>query len=314
MARKRTKEDFLIEAREIHGDKYNYDNVDFTFSNTKVEIVCNKGHGSFWQTPSNHIICKAGCPACGGCERPTTEKFIRQAKEKHGDKYDYSKSVYVKAHQKLLVTCPKEGHGDWEVTPDAHKRGNGCPKCGDERTAASHRLTQEEFIQKATDVHGTKYDYSKVEYKCDTVKVLIGCPEHGDFPCTPSNHKKGRGCPKCAKNGYKRSQPGTFYILTCGNLTKIGITNRKVQDRIRSINKSSGKKFKERFSIFLTDGEVPYQMEQILLQELRSKYKPVDEIFDGSTECFQDVDNALLIVKAVTLFGDQKLLSNENKP
>jgi hypothetical protein len=243
----------------------------------------------------------------------TTEEFISQAVAKHGDKYKYDKSIYIGAHTKLVVTCPKENHGDWEVTPDAHKRGNGCPKCKAIRFGDTLRGDVLTFIAESKDVHEDRYDYSKVNYTSSHVKVIITCKTHGDFLCSPANHKSGKGCPKCAKNGYKRGEPGIFYILTCGSLTKIGITNRKVQDRIRSINKSSGKNFKECFCIYLTDGEVPYQMEQILLQELRNKYKSPSEVFDGSTECFQDVDNAYILIRAVTLFGDHKLLKNENQ-
>lgn len=43
------------------------------------------------------------------------------------------------------------------------------------------KLTQEEFIQKAKQIHGDKYDYSKVEYIKSSVKVKIVCPEHGEF-------------------------------------------------------------------------------------------------------------------------------------
>ena len=45
----------------------------------------------------------------------------------------------------------------------------------------SKRLTTEEFIEKARKIHGDKYDYSKVEYKSATEKVIIICPIHGEF-------------------------------------------------------------------------------------------------------------------------------------
>jgi hypothetical protein len=60
------------------------------------------------------------------------------------------------------------------------------------------RLTQEEFIQRATEVHNGKYDYSKVNYVNNTTKVCIICPKHGEFWQIPKTHKKGVGCPQCA--------------------------------------------------------------------------------------------------------------------
>jgi hypothetical protein len=60
-------------------------------------------------------------------------------------------------------------------------------------------MTTEEFIHKAKAVHGDKYDYSKVKYINNRIKVLIICPIHGDFEQKPSNHLQGQGCPTCGK-------------------------------------------------------------------------------------------------------------------
>ena len=57
-----------------------------------------------------------------------------------------------------------------------------------------------DFIWKAIQVHGFRYNYSKVEYKNNKVKVCIICPEHGEFWQTPDKHLSGQGCPKCANN------------------------------------------------------------------------------------------------------------------
>ena len=60
------------------------------------------------------------------------------------------------------------------------------------------KLTKEQFIEKARQIHGDKYgDYAKVEYVNSRTKVCIVCPKHGEFWQTPSNHLKGQGCPIC---------------------------------------------------------------------------------------------------------------------
>jgi len=64
-------------------------------------------------------------------------------------------------------------------------------------------LTTEEFIKKAHEVHGDKYDYSKVEYKNSSTKVCVICPEHGEFWQISRNHLRGQSCPKCS---HKKSQ------------------------------------------------------------------------------------------------------------
>ena len=43
------------------------------------------------------------------------------------------------------------------------------------------KLTTIDFIIRAKEVHGDKYDYSKVEYVNNKTKVCIICPEHGEF-------------------------------------------------------------------------------------------------------------------------------------
>lgn len=60
------------------------------------------------------------------------------------------------------------------------------------------KLTTSEFIKKAREVHGNKYDYYKVDYMGTHTKVCIICPEHGEFWQMPSAHLNGQGCPKCA--------------------------------------------------------------------------------------------------------------------
>lgn len=55
------------------------------------------------------------------------------------------------------------------------------------------------FEEKARLVHGLKYDYSKAVYMNNKTKVLILCPEHGEFWQRPDNHLIGKGCIKCAR-------------------------------------------------------------------------------------------------------------------
>lgn len=63
------------------------------------------------------------------------------------------------------------------------------------------KLTQDEIIRRAKEIHGDKYDYSKVEYVNSTTKVCIICPKHGEFWQTPSSHVNAKqGCQKCYDN------------------------------------------------------------------------------------------------------------------
>ena len=128
----------------------------------------------------------------------TTEEFIKKGKTIHNNKYDYSKVEYKNNRTKICIICPQ--HGEFWQTPGSHLSGCGCPKCANNKKSVSQKSNTEEFILKARDVHGDKYDYSKVEYSKNSVKVCIICPEHGEFWQTPNNHLNGQACQKCYNN------------------------------------------------------------------------------------------------------------------
>jgi len=196
IAKKRTKstEQFIEEAKKVYGDIYDYSEVKYVNCNTKVCVICPK-HGKFWTNPV-HFLQGHGCPTCGNNRVLTKENFILKAREVHGDKYDYSKVEFVDYHTPVCIICPK--HGETWQTPRFHIRSAGCRECGVENAINGHSLTTEEFIKKAREVHGDKYDYSKVEYTKGKYKVCIICPEHGEFWQGAGSHLRGAGCPKCS--------------------------------------------------------------------------------------------------------------------
>lgn len=56
------KANFTKDSNSLHGYLYDYSKVVYVKSNEKVEIICSR-HGSFWQTPNNHLSGK-GCVEC----------------------------------------------------------------------------------------------------------------------------------------------------------------------------------------------------------------------------------------------------------
>ena len=128
MGKKKTTEEFIEEAKRVHGDKYDYSNVVYVNNNTKVEIVCPK-HGSFYQVPRTHISAKFGCPKCGGVSS-YNDFFIAKSIAIYGDKYDFSNTIYTKSNVRVCVICPK--HGEFFVTPNNFLNGHSCPKCSKE--------------------------------------------------------------------------------------------------------------------------------------------------------------------------------------
>ena len=123
---KKSTEEFIEEARKVHGDKYDYSKVNYVTNHTKACIICPE-HGEFWQSPLNHLH-NHGCPMCSKTSKSNTEDFINKSLEINGNKYDYSKTNYVTSHTKVCITCEK--HGDFWIFPFDHLRNQGCPKCG----------------------------------------------------------------------------------------------------------------------------------------------------------------------------------------
>lgn len=199
--RKLTTKEFIEKARAVHGDKYDYSKAEYKNNKQHVCIICPE-HGDFWKIPGDHLSKKQGCPKCGAknggdVQRKTVDEFILEAKAVHGDKYDYSKVVYVNARTEVIIICPI--HGEFTQVPCNHTSGHGCSKCGREKVGDVLRKTTDDFIKEAKEKHGDKYDYSKTMYKASEDKVVIICPEHGEFEQTPSNHLSGKGCPECKK-------------------------------------------------------------------------------------------------------------------
>lgn len=197
MSKRLTTSEFVAQAIAVHGDRYDYSRVEYQGAWHKVLIICKK-HGEFLQPPVIHKM-GVGCPTCGidsisEKSRGTLENFLIEAKRVHGDRYDYSKSIYMGTNTKIIITCGI--HGDFTQTPKNHtSNAQNCPMCA--RLVQGPQVTREDFIGKCIATHGDKYDYSKLIYRGNKKNVTIGCSVHGWFEQNALGHMQGQGCPKC---------------------------------------------------------------------------------------------------------------------
>jgi very-short-patch-repair endonuclease len=202
MSKKKTIEDFVDEAKLIHGFNYDYSKVLYVDAKTDVEIVCLI-HGSFLQSPDSHLSGK-GCLKCGvetsaTKRRKTIKDFVCNAKVVHGERYDYSISTYVNSNEKLAINCSL--HGVFWQLPGHHLRGVGCPVCGANRAADNKKNKAKALFEStANKVHGGRYDYSYVNYISAHGKVEIACRRHGIFKQDAASHLGGKGCPICMES------------------------------------------------------------------------------------------------------------------
>lgn len=141
-----TTQDFIKEARKVHGDKYDYSETKYINAKAKVCIICPE-HGRFWQRTTAHLRGQ-GCPVCAG-KNVTTERFIQKAKEVHGNTYDYSNTVYSGRHSPLEIICSV--HGSFWQSAGSHLSGRGCPHCRESTGEASiaHYLTSLDLAENA---------------------------------------------------------------------------------------------------------------------------------------------------------------------
>lgn len=127
----------------------------------------------------------------------TTEDFIRKSKEVHGDKYDYSETVYNGLKKNVTMKCNK--HGYFTQRASSHLNGCGCFECGKELIRESKITPIEELSKKFKKIHGDKYYYDFSTFIDCKKEMVMFCPKHGEFKQTPSNHLNGHGCQKCAR-------------------------------------------------------------------------------------------------------------------
>ncbi len=194
---------FIRKAKAIHGDHYDYSQVEYKGPSHKVILICTEpGHNSFTQLPGGHLSGKEGCLDCRCAMaqkrlRKSQAEVIEEFKAVHGNRYNYDQVQYTGSDNHVLIECAV--HGIYRQLPGNHKSGNGCPSCGAAQCAQTRRLTQAEFIDRAKAVHGNRYDYSNVKYETSQIRVTIKCPRHGSFSQIPGNHMQGQGCPICGR-------------------------------------------------------------------------------------------------------------------
>lgn len=237
-----------------------------------------------------------------GKQKLTTEEFISKSKKVHGDKYDYSNCEYSGTKDKVVIICRE--HGEFEQRACNHFSGSGCIKC------SSKKYKLKDFIDKATSIHGEKYDYTLVDYKNSSSKVAIKCKIHGVFKQQASSHLFGHGCLLCSNTERKKIHHGwsysrwsnaalhsknfdsfKVYIIKCWNdreeFYKVGKTFLTIEDRFNRFRKMPYKY--KIVNLYIGDSKEVSKMEHNL-QKLNKNNKYIPNIkFKGMHECFTNL-------------------------
>lgn len=220
--RRKSTEQFVADGRALHGNQVDYSKVKYKTAWIPVTLICMACGTEYAQTPHSHLAKRTtngwGCPTCNlearvasyvkarkgkpAANRKTTETFIAESRAWHGENaYDYSRCQYHGAKSPVELRCKKCGHW-FKQLPTNHLRKGGCIFCSYEDRGRRHRLTFEEFVQKARNIHGQdKYRYFRDTYTTGKKRMKILCLEHGtEFWQSPDAHMAGKtACTFCQR-------------------------------------------------------------------------------------------------------------------
>ena len=139
------------------------------------------------------------------------EDIINNANEIHNNKYNYSKVIFTKMHDKVTIICPI--HGEFQQTLSKHiSKKQGCPKCAAIKRGKQRLMDSNLFFKKANEIHNNKYDYSKSIYNGMNSNFKYICPIHGEIEQRPFDHLRGFGCLKCANLESKKENDLFNYL------------------------------------------------------------------------------------------------------
>jgi len=187
MAKKLTNDFVISRLKQLYGNLYDLSMVNYTGQNNKIILRCSK-HGP-WSRMAQKEFIGSGCPICNkeniGKNRTynklkTTEEFIIEAKEKHGDVYDYSLVEYKNTDTKVKIICPS--HGVFEQLPWGHLK-YGCRQCGVHTSQVEKQWLKSLKIPtlvKQYKLPNTSYTVDAYDPETNTVYEFYGDYWHGN--------------------------------------------------------------------------------------------------------------------------------------
>ena len=193
--------EFIAKSISIFGNKFGYEDTKYIRHDIHLQLKCPI-HGNIYIAPEKHFQYSSGCKTCETCDELNAAKEleISNAVAVHGELYCYDKVLYKNRTSPVTIICPK--HGPFKLDFYTHvDRGCGCKKCGVERG----RVEFSEFVARAKNIHGNKYEYLEASYSGVSNKMEIRCNIHGAFKQRAGSHLSGNGCLKCHQESTRLS-------------------------------------------------------------------------------------------------------------
>jgi hypothetical protein len=310
VATKINKKEFIENAAEIHGDKFNYSLVpEKIFLTENIPVVCPI-HGEITTTARRHLK-KYGCIRCakdgeGFKKRLSKEDFIRKSKKIHEDLYDYLEVEYQTSKHKVKIFCRKHEKYFMQSAAD-HMAGKGCPLCKWDKIIAANTITTEEFLERMVELYKETYTYKNTVYAGYQEPIIITCRTHGDFIATPDNLLHGHGCSRCART---ESQVEDRIADELEKYTKVIRRDRSILGR-------------RELDIILPDKNIAIEYNGAIWHSERFHKNPRYHMVDKTNDCLSkgirlinvmDYENEQIIIKTIKYicgFGVEKVYARQ---
>lgn len=161
---KRANKDWVKKASKIHGEKFNYDKVNYINNYTPVLIKCNKCNTEFLQEPTSHLRSNIACPNCfneynKNKDRKNLEDFISEVESIHGKGvFGFSKTEYKNNYTKVTI-IDLEKNEEFNISPNKLLQGQGNP--------LSKMSSGEKFINRYLTENNIQFEYNKTIFNIE---------------------------------------------------------------------------------------------------------------------------------------------------
>lgn len=204
---------FVSASKERFGtEAFDYSVVECTSNHKPVTLRCIKHDLVFDTQPSNHLQSVTGCRLCGAENNMmSTSQFVSRAKDVHGNKYSYNRTLYVYNHGRghgpdVQIYCNTCKEYFWQRS-FIHLSGSGCGCCANKiRGQQGKRMTEDEFVAKASQLFPSN-EYPIGHYIDYLTPVKVVCTKHQtQFWQKPRDVIHGNNaCPHCQNKSYSQA-------------------------------------------------------------------------------------------------------------
>lgn len=210
-----TTEEWVARAsKQLNNHDIDYSKVEYTGQANKVLVGC-KLHGTWsYVLAKSHLRGESrGCAVCRKEKKAAVRRSLRapfsEVKKKLQEtgrlvSITADESTYDGQGRKMRFVCDK--HGEFFCTPSNFiLNTHGCPTCAKKAMSERMAITAGEWWQRIREIHGDKFKYpgfSDIDFTLEgnQTKIVVVCPDHGQFSQQVQAHVIGHGCPKCANN------------------------------------------------------------------------------------------------------------------